>query len=82
MNREAGKSRRSSKKPKPQPLKSPTSEELRELTIDFELASGPATVLEFVIKNTLADLRIYQGARSGGREAGRTFIPSPALAKR
>ena len=62
MNRDsqAGKSRRSSKKLKPQPLKIPTSEEFRELAIDFELASGPAAVLEFVIKNTLADLRTYQ----------------------
>lgn len=66
MNRDsqAGKSGRSSKKRKPQPLKIPTSEELRVLAIDFELASGPAAVLEFVIKNALADLRTYQRARS------------------
>jgi hypothetical protein len=62
--KKAGKSGRAKEKPKPQPLRVPTDAEVRELAAEFKLETGPAAVLEFVIKNGLADLRSMQRART------------------
>jgi hypothetical protein len=58
------KSGRPKRKVRLQPLKIPTSAEIQEVAADFQLATGPASVLDFVIKDTLADLRTYQRSRS------------------
>ena len=46
-----------------QSLRVPTSAQIQEAIADLRLATGSAAVLEFVINDTLADLRTYQSAR-------------------
>lgn len=51
---------RAKEKRKLQALTIPTSAQLKLVVADFRLAQGPAAVLDFVIKDALADLRSYQ----------------------
>jgi hypothetical protein len=54
---------RSAKKRELQTLTVPTDSQFIEVVDDFGLANGPAAVLDFVIRDSLADLRSYQGWR-------------------
>jgi hypothetical protein len=54
---------RPTKKQKLQTLTVPTDSQFIELVDDFGLENGPAAVLDFVIRDALADLRSYQGWR-------------------
>ena len=55
---------RSRKKRELQALRVPTEAELFEAVDDLGLADGPAAVLDFVIRDALADLRTYQSSRT------------------
>jgi hypothetical protein len=51
------------KKPKLKVLTIPTGAEIAEVVADFHLAKEPAAVLDFVIKDALADIRSFQNYR-------------------
>lgn len=51
------------KKPRLQGLTIPSSAQIAEVVADFRLAKGPAAVLDFVIKDAMADIRSFQSWR-------------------